>query len=136
MNPATPADGRVTFDTLRPAWEKLPPAMQDGIARTIMAAAGQQDALARPRRRHRHYDAAELTALRAQLIAILAVSPSLPNRVIAARLGLALSTFKSLKLNRFARQATLASAMPHSATFGYQGPRADEDQGDAETEPI
>ena len=129
-------DPGVTFDTLRPAWEKLPAAMQDGIARTILAAAGVQSAPAQPRRRHRRYDDAEVTSLRAQLLGILALSPTLPNRALAERLEVPLSTFKSLKLNRFARQALAEAALPHSATFGYQGPRADEDESDDENGSI
>ena len=126
----------MTLDQLRPAWNRLPPSVQSSFAVAITYAAGQQDAPAKLRRRHRHYDDGELTALRAQLIAILAVSPTLPNRALAERLKLPYSSFKMLKLNRFARQAMAEATMPRGATFGYQGPRADEDESDDENGSI
>ena len=103
--------------------------MQQAILGTILAAAGAQPAPVRPRRRYRRYSPDEITSLRARIVGILATSPTLPHRVIAERLGVPFSTYKLLKLNRFAGQALAASAHPHSAVsanYRHYGQRADE----------
>ena len=123
-------DGQSGLGVIQGLWPRLQPDDRAALLRLATSAAGQQDAPATPRRRHRHYDDAELTALRAQLIAILAVSPTMPNRAIAERLKLPYSSFKMLKLNRFVRTALARSALPRSATLGYSGPRADEGESD------
>ncbi len=119
----------ITLDSLRPSWDRLPPPVQSAFALAIACSAGQQTGLVKPRRRYRHYSPGEITSLRARIVGILATSPTLPNKLIAERLGVPFSSYKSLKLSRFARQALAASARPHSAVsanFRHYGQRADE----------
>ena len=118
----------IPLANLTGAWDRLPPPLQDAIARTILGAAGQQTGPA-PRRRHQHYGDAKITELRARIVGILATSPTLPHRVIAERLGVPFSTYKLLQLNRFAGQALAASTHPHSAVsanYRHYGQRANE----------
>ena len=132
MESATPSlNGDSLLAAVNECWQRLPPGIQQAFAALIVNAAGQQSGPAR-RTRHRVFTPDQITALRARTAACVAESPTAPNRLIAARLGISLSSFKNLKLNHFARQALAASTAPVSASNGYGGERAD-DENEAKT---
>ena len=127
MHPTDNQNGLAVIESL---WPRLRDADRLALTTLALSASGTSCPVA-PRRRHRHYTDGNITELRAQIIAILSRSPSLPNKLVAAELNIPYSTFKSLRLNHFARQALAASAAPHSAVsanyrnFGERADRGD-----------
>ena len=122
MDSAMSPNGDPVFSAVRSAWPCLSPAMQQAILGTILAAVDQQTALAKPRRRHRRFDDREIERLRAKLASEIVASPTAPNRVLSGRLGLAVSSYKYLRLHHFARQVLQRmSVEPRSAVEGYGG---------------
>jgi|GEM_PF-3689314 len=124
---------KISVDDFRGQWDRLTPAMQTAILATILAAAGQ--AADPPRRtRHRQFSDSEINGLRGRVTTLLCESPSMPNRVIAERLGISLSTYKNLNLHRFARAAFALATAPKSASNGYGGESACGNAGPDESE--
>ena len=132
MTPTTPTnDDPALFAAVAEAWPRLPLGIQQAFAALIVNAAGQQSGPAR-HTRHRHYSADEIQGLRMKIPAILAESSTLPNRIIAERLAVPISSFKAMGLHKFTRQvlAGIANTSPHSASCGYDGARADQEGND------
>jgi len=117
---------KISVDDFRDPWNRLTPAMQTAILATILAAAGQ--AADPPRRtRHKQYTETEITELRAKITAILCQSPTLPVTLVAERINVKLSTFKTLGLHRFMRTVFAVTSAPISASLGTGGKRASDD---------
>lgn len=126
MTPTTPPnDDPALFAAVAEAWPRLPAGIQQGFAVAIIHAADKQSGAVR-RTRHRVYTDTEITALRARTAACVAESPTAPNRMIAASLGISLSTYKRLHLNRTAKSCLAMSVAPLSASRGSGGERADD----------
>jgi hypothetical protein len=101
------------------AWSRLPPDVQQAFAAAIIHAAGQTGPARRTR--HRVFTPDQITALRARTAACVAECPTAPNRMIASRIGISLSTYKRLHLNQTARSCLAMSTAPLSASRGYGG---------------
>lgn len=121
------------LQAIQECWPRLPAGIREAIAATVVYAADKSDQPAR-RTRHRKFTSDEITALRAKTAACIAESPTISNRLIAAQIGIALSTYKLLRLHVFVRQTLIESAEPRSATRGFGGERAGgQDENEDET---
>ena len=122
-------DGQSGLDLIQGLWPRLQPDDRAALLRLASSAAGAS-APASPRRRHRHFSPGEIQGLKLRLAAMLAESPSLPNRALALQLGVPLSTFKVLGLHRWARITLQSMATaPRSAVNGYGAECAADETG-------
>jgi hypothetical protein len=121
------------LQAIQECWPRLPAGIREAIAAMTVHCADRSDQPAR-RTRHRVYTSDQIMTLKAKITAVVSESPTLPHRMIAARIGIALSTYRHLRLHVTANQFLAEIAAPRSATLGYGGPRAGDENDQAESE--